>query len=244
MGFEVGLGSAFVAGLLAFVSPCILPMVPIFLCYVTGLGVAELDGSDGTVSARRMLPPALAFVAGFSAVFVALGATASGIGRLLNDHLALAGSIAGIVTVAMGLHFLGLVRIPFLYRSAGVRITDRPTTLVGAFVFGLAFAFGWSPCAGPVLAAVLFLASAESSVARGSLLLFAYAAGTGIPFLITAAFAGTFLGALRRFRRHLPTVEKVTGGFLVALGLVLFSGRMTDVSAWLLDVFPILGRIG
>jgi cytochrome c-type biogenesis protein len=244
MGFEVGLGSAFFAGLLAFVSPCILPMVPIFLCYIAGIGVAELDGSDGEISARRLLPPAVAFVAGFTVVFVALGATASSIGRLLNEHIALAGSIAGVVTVAMGLHFLGLVRIPLLYRSAGVHVAARPATLFGAFVFGLAFAFGWSPCAGPVLAAVLFLASAESSVARGSLLLFAYGLGTGIPFLLTAAFAGTFLGALRRFRRHLPTVEKVTGGFLVALGLVLFSGRITDVSAWLLDAFPVLGRIG
>ena len=244
MGFEVGLGSAFVAGLLGFVSPCILPMVPIFLCYITGLGVAELDGVDERTSARRLLPPALAFVAGFTVVFVALGATASGIGRLLNEHIALAGSIAGVLTIAMGLHFLGLVRLPFLYRSAGVRIATEPTTLFGAFVFGLAFAFGWSPCAGPVLAAVLFLASAETSMTRGSLLLFAYAAGTGIPFLLTAAFAGTLLDGLRRFRRHLPTVEKVTGGFLVALGVVLFTGRMNDVSAWLLEALPVLGRIG
>lgn len=244
MGFEVGLTSAFVAGLLAFISPCILPMVPIFLCYITGLGAAELDRDDGSVGPRRLLPPALAFVAGFTVVFVALGATASSIGRLLNEHLALAGTVAGVVTIAMGLHFLGIVRIPLLYRSAGVQVAARPATLFGAFVFGLAFAFGWSPCAGPVLAAVLFMAGAESSVARGSLLLFAYAAGTGIPFLITAAFAGTFLGALRRFRRHLPTVEKITGGFLVALGVVLFSGRMTDVSGWLLETFPTLGRIG
>jgi cytochrome c-type biogenesis protein len=219
-------------------------MVPIFLCYLTGLAVSELDGVDGPVSARRLLPPALAFVAGFAVVFVALGATATGLGRLLNQHLALVGSLAGGVTILMGLHFLGLVPIPALHRTFGIRIASRPTTLLGAFVFGLAFAFGWSPCAGPVLAAVLFLASSETSVTRGALLLLAYAAGTGVPFLLTAAFAGSVLGALRRFHRHLPMVEKLTGGFLVVLGLVLLTGRMTDVSVWLLDVFPVLGRIG
>lgn len=244
MGFEIGLGSAFLAGLIAFLSPCILPMVPIFLCYLTGLGVADLEAGEAEVGMRRLLPPAAAFVAGFTTVFVALGATASTIGRALNQHLDLAATVAGGVTIAMGLHFLGLLRIPLLYRSASIRVAERPATLAGAFVFGLAFAFGWSPCAGPVLAGVLFLAGAEASVGRGSLLLFAYGLGTGIPFLITAAFAGPVLAALKGFRRHLPLVEKVTGGLLVALGVVFLSGWMSDVSVWLLDVFPVLGRIG
>jgi len=244
MGFEIGLGSAFLAGLIAFLSPCILPMVPIFLCYITGLGIEDLQNDEGRAGARRLMPPAVAFVAGFTAVFVALGATASTIGRALNQHLETASLLAGAVTIAMGLHFLGVVRIPLLHRSASLQIAARPSTLLGAFVFGVAFAFGWSPCAGPVLAAVLFLAGAEASVGRGSLLLFAYGLGTGVPFLITAAFAGPLLGALGRFRRHLPKVEKATGGFLVALGVIFLTGRMNDISVWLLDTFPVLGRIG
>ena len=244
MGFEVGLGSAFLAGLIAFLSPCILPMVPIFLCYITGLGVADLEAAEGRAGPRRLMPPAVAFVAGFTTVFVALGATASTIGRALNQHLDLAAIVAGGVTIAMGLHFLGLFKIPLLHRTASIRVAERPATLLGAYVFGLAFAFGWSPCAGPVLAGVLFLAGAEASVGRGSLLLFAYGLGTGIPFLITAAFAGPILGALKGFRRHLPLVEKVTGGLLVVLGVVFLSGWMNDVSVWLLDAFPALGRLG
>lgn len=244
MGFDVTLTGAFLAGLLSFASPCILPLTPPFLCYMAGLSAADLAESDTTRRSLRILRPALAFVGGFTLVFVALGATASAMGKLLLEHLSLLGSLAGAVIIVMGLHFLGVLRIGLLYRSATVQIGSQPAGLFGAFVMGLAFAFGWTPCAGPVLAAVLFMAGAEESVGRGVVLLFAYAAGTGIPFLLAAAFAGRFFRLLGRFKRHLGTVEKVMGGFLVATGVLFITGSMADIAGWLLEFFPVLGRIG
>lgn len=246
MSLDVSLGAAFAAGLLSFLSPCILPLVPPFLCYMAGVSAADLtgDGAGGAVNRGRILVSALAFVAGFSAVFVGLGATASVFGRFVTAHLSLLGVVAGIVIVLMGFHFLGLLRIPVLYRSARVEVARKPAGVVGAFVMGLAFAFGWTPCAGPVLAAVLFMAGAEDTVGRGVLLLLAYSAGTGIPFLVAAAFTSQFIAALARLRRHLGTVEKAMGLFLVATGLVFLTGVMPRLSEWLLESFPALAGIG
>lgn len=243
MGLDVTLGAAFVAGLLSFLSPCILPLVPPFLCYMAGVSVTEL--SDTRPELRpRILVSALAFVAGFSLVFVALGSTASIAGRFISAHLSMLGMVAGALIVVMGLHFLGAIRIPVLYRSATVQVENRPAGLAGAFVMGLAFAFGWTPCAGPILAAVLMMAGSEDTAGRGALLLLAYSAGTGIPFLIAAAFTGRFIAALGRARRHLGLVEKVMGAFLVATGLIFLTGLMPAISEWLLERFPGLTTIG
>lgn len=152
--------------------------------------------------------------------------------------------VAGILIVIMGLHFLGVIRIPLLYRSATLQVEHRPAGLAGAFVMGLAFAFGWTPCAGPILAAVLLMAGSEDTAGRGALLLLAYSAGTGIPFLVAAAFTGRFIAALGRARRHLGVVEKTMGAFLVATGLAFLTGLMPSVSEWLLEHFPALTSIG
>ncbi|MDA9435882.1 cytochrome c biogenesis CcdA family protein [Bradyrhizobium sp. CCBAU 51627] len=243
MTLDVTLGAAFVAGLLSFLSPCILPLVPPFLCYMAGVSVTDL--SDGRPELRpRILVSALAFVAGFSLVFVALGSTASMAGRFISAHLSTLGIAAGVLIVVMGLHFLGVIRIPLLYRSATLQIESRPAGVAGAFVMGLAFAFGWTPCAGPILAAVLLMAGSEDTTARGALLLLAYSVGTGIPFLVAAAFTGRFIGALGRVRRHLGMVEKTMGAFLVATGLMFLTGLMPAVSEWLLELFPALTSIG
>ncbi|UTD27428.1 cytochrome c biogenesis CcdA family protein [Bradyrhizobium sp. WD16] len=244
MSLDVSLGAAFLAGLLSFLSPCILPLVPPFLCYMAGVSAADLSNGGAAIGRGRILVSALVFVAGFSAVFVGLGATASVFGKFITGHLSVLGTFAGIVIVAMGLHFLGVLRIPFLYRSATIDVARKPAGLLGAFVMGLAFAFGWTPCAGPVLAAVLFMAGAEDTVGHGVLLLLAYSAGTGIPFLIAAAFTGQFMAALARLRRHLGSVEKAMGVFLVATGLVFLTGVMPLVSEWLLEHFPGLASIG
>lgn len=243
MGLDVTLGAAFVAGLLSFLSPCILPLVPPFLCYMAGVSVTELTGERPELR-PRILVSALAFVAGFSLVFVALGSTASLFGRLITAHLSTLGMVAGALIIVMGLHFLGLLRIPLLYRSATVQVANRPAGLLGAFVMGLAFAFGWTPCAGPILAAVLMMAGSEDSAGRGALLLLAYSAGTGVPFLIAAAFTGRFIKALGRARAHLGLVEKTMGAFLVVTGLVFLTGMMPAVSQWLLERFPGLTSIG
>ncbi len=244
MSLDVTMGAAFVAGLLSFLSPCILPLVPPFLCYMAGVSVADIAAGQAAADRRKTMLSALAFVAGFTLVFIALGTTASMFGRFITAHLSQLGIAAGIVILVMGLHFLGVLRIPLLYRSATLDVGPRPAGLLGAFVMGLAFAFGWTPCAGPILAAVLMMAGTEDTVGRGALLLLAYSLGTGIPFLIAAAFTNRFVALLQRLKLHLGLVEKTMGGFLVVTGLVFLTGAMPRVSEWLLDWFPQLAAIG
>ena len=253
---DIGVLGAFLGGLLSFVSPCVLPLVPPYLCYVAGLSLEEFEQSGGTARARsHVVLSALSFVLGFSTVFVLLGATASIFGqalaRLLTYDVSLFGAelpllplMAGLVIIAMGLHFLGAFRIAALLRDTRVQVARHPPGLVGGYVLGLAFAFGWTPCIGPVLAAILFLAGAEDTVGQGAFLLAVYSLGLGVPFLLAAGFAPVFLGWLTRFRGRLPTVEKVMGGFLVVTGLLFITGQMTTMSFWLLETFPGLATIG
>lgn len=242
---DIGYFAAAAAGLLSFLSPCVLPLVPPYLTWLAGSSIEEISGDKpppGTT--RRAFFRALAFVLGFSAVFIALGASASVIGRALSEHLSLLSRLAGIVIVILGLHFLGLLRIPLLYREARFGLGTQPAGLLGAFLMGLAFAFGWTPCVGPVLASILLIAGAEDSVGQGAGLLAAYAAGIGIPFLLAAVFVRPFLGFLARFRRHLGAIEKVIGALLVVTGVLIFTGSMAEIAGWLLETFPIFGRIG
>lgn len=244
MGLDVSTAGAFVAGLLSFASPCVLPLVPPFLAFMAGLSIEELAVDDRRAAAARVLPPALAFVAGFSTVFVALGATASVVGKTVTQHMQLLSMLAGGLIVLMGLHFLGILRIPLLYRTAKVEVGRRPAGLGGAYVIGLAFAFGWSPCVGPVLTAILLMAGAEESVGQGAGLLSVYAAGIGVPFLISALFADRFMRFSARLRSRMGLVEKIMGLLLVITGGLFLSGQMAAISYWLLDTFPVLGRVG
>jgi len=241
---EIGIIGAFVGGILSFVSPCVLPLVPPYLCYIAGLSLDELaeTGAPGR-SGAHVIRSALAFVLGFSTVFVALGATASLIGQSLARHLDVLTIIGGIAVIVMGLHFLGAFRIPLLYRQARLHI-DRPPGMVGGYVLGLAFAFGWTPCIGPVLAAILFVAGSEETAARGAFLLLVYSLGLGVPFLLAASFSPAFLTWASRFRRHLPGVEKAMGGLLVLTGILFLTGQMSVMSFWLLEKFPGLATIG
>ncbi len=245
-GLEVGHAGAFAAGLLSFLSPCVLPLVPPYLCFIGGLTLDQLaeDQAAGGAAARRVFVASLAFVLGFTTVFVALGATASAIGQVVAENFRLLGQIAGVIIIVLGLHFLGLLRIPFLYREARFHVESRPVGLVGAYVVGLAFAFGWTPCVGPVLAAILFVAGAEGSVLEGSTLLTAYALGIGLPFLAAALAARPFMAFMARFRRYLGVVEKVMGGLLVLTGVLFLTGTMSEIAFWILEAFPALGRIG
>jgi cytochrome c-type biogenesis protein len=239
---DIGLLASFGAGLVSFLSPCILPLVPPYLCFLAGTSLSELT-ADRTV-ATIALARALAFVIGFTCVFVALGASASTIGRLVSDHLALLSRIAGIVIAVLGLHMVGMFRIPVLMRQARFETVGPPASMAGAFAVGLAFGFGWTPCVGPVLASILLLAGTEATVGRGAALLMAYAAGIGVPFVAAALFTGPFLRLAARFRAHLPGVEKAMGAVLVATGLLVFVGAMPAIGGWLLEYVPILGRIG
>ncbi len=248
MALDIGYVSAVGAGALSFLSPCVLPLVPPYLCYMAGVSVDDFRG-DQAVAAKagaraRLLAASLAFVLGFSTVFVALGAGASTIGRLLRvwqEPLAMA---AGVLIIIMGLNFLGLIRIPLLSREARFQSQGKPASAIAAYVMGLAFAFGWTPCIGPVLGPILTLAGGRDTVGEGALLLAAYSLGLGIPFLIAAMFSGAFMRFLGRFRVHLGRVEKVIGALLVIAGIFFLTGGVQTLAFWLLETFPVLGRLG
>jgi len=245
MNSDVTLWGALFAGLLSFVSPCVLPLVPPYLCYVTGLTLEEVTGDVADRRVRRVvIRSALAFVLGFTTVFVLLGATASVLGRLVARHQETLSIFAGVIIIVMGLHFLGVFRLGFLQREARFRVEGQPAGLAGAYLLGLAFAFGWTPCIGPVLAAILAVAGSSDTVGRGAGLLAIYSLGLGIPFLLAAAFAETFIVHMRRFRQYMPIVEKVMGAFLVLAGILFLTGEMTRISFWLLEAFPALQTIG
>lgn len=253
---DVTIWGAFLAGLISFISPCVLPIVPPYLAWIAGLSFEELQtAGEDRARVRRLLAASGAFVLGFSTVFIALGASASIFGRAMRRMLALTinvggfeigviGAIAGLIIIVFGLHFLGVFRIGLLYREARVDVRNKPAGLVGAYLLGIAFGFGWTPCIGPVLAAILFVAGSEDTVARGAGLLAVYSAGLGVPFLLAAAFAGRFLGFSARFKRHMGAVEKAMGVLLVLTGILFLTGRMADISFWLLETFPFLQKIG
>ena len=239
---NVTIWGAFLAGLLSFVSPCVLPLVPPYLGFIAGVSLEELTGKDDHKSAsRRVFLASLAFVAGFTTVFVALGASASFLGQFVTQHIQFLGYIAGAAIIVMGLHFLGVFRIAFLYREARVHVERKPTGLLGAYVIGLAFAFGWTPCVGPVLAAILFMAGAQDSVSEGRRLLFVYALGMTAPFVLAAMFIRPFLRWMKGFRRHLGKIEKAMGILLIVFGILIATNMMNWIANAMLAFWPSIG---
>jgi cytochrome c-type biogenesis protein len=235
---------AMAAGLVSFASPCVLPLVPPYLAYMGGVSIEQLREAGGAKARSRVLLVALCFVAGFSTVFVALGATASSIGQAVSAHLGVLGYIAGILIALMGLHFLHVIRIPLLDRTARLGVAEKPSGLIGAYVIGLAFGFGRSPCVGPVLTAILLMAGAEQSASEGARLLLVYSLGIGLPFLVATGFAGAFMRCSARFRTRLDWIEKAMGAFLFLSGVLIFTGQMPTIAYWLIEVFPALEKIG
>jgi len=244
MTSDVTIMAALAAGMLSFLSPCVLPLVPPYLVYLAGTSLERLADAGLARSAKRdIAAAALLFVLGFSTVFVALGAGASVIGGFLRAYSHWLAIIAGLAIILMGLHFLGLTRIGFLMREKRAAM-PKPVGLWGAYVMGLAFAFGWTPCIGPILAAILAVAASEATVAKGAGLLGIYSLGLGIPFVVAALAIEPFAALLARFRAHLPLVERVMGGLLVLTGFAFLTGFISEASYWLLEAFPALGRIG
>ncbi len=241
---DITLPAVFLAGTISFLTPCVLPLVPAYLSFLAGTSLDELqERQPGAVVIGRALGTASLFVLGFSTVFVLLGATASVFGALIRQHLDWLTILAGVAIIVMGLHFLGLFKIAFLYREARFN-PAKPVGMWGGYVMGLAFGFGWTPCIGPVLAAVLTVAAAEATVTRGAGLLAVYAAGLGLPFLLAAFAMGPFTRFLARFRRHLGRVEKAIGALLVLVGIAFLTGWITRFSFFLLETFPALGKLG
>ena len=233
---------ALVAGVISFLSPCVLPIVPPYLAYMSGVSLQDM--SDVDAGRRKAFISALFFVLGLSTVFLILGFTASALGMFFLQNQVLFTQISGVVIVVFGLHFLGLFRIPFLDQEARLDAGDKGGTSFGAYILGLAFAFGWTPCIGPQLGAILTIAASEASVSRGTLLLGIYAAGLGIPFLLAALFITRAMNVMNRIKRHMKLIERCMGGLLVLVGIAMVTGAFSSFSFWLLETFPGLALLG
>ena len=241
---DVTIAAALLAGMLSFLSPCVLPLVPPYLVYLTGSSLERFADAETAPRVRReTIGAALLFVLGFSTIFVALGASASAIGTIVRAYSPELGILAGIAIILMGLHFLGLTPISWLMQQKRLEVA-KPVGLWGAYLMGLAFALGWTPCIGPILAAILAVAASEATVAKGAAMLAVYSLGLGVPFVVAALAVEPFAAFLARFRAYLGLVEKAMGGLLVLTGIAFLTGAVTQTSFWLLDTFPSLGKIG
>lgn len=243
---EFSLPVVFGAGVLSFLSPCVLPLVPPYLTYMSGASFDQLrtEGTTHGALQRRVMVTSLFFILGFAVVFIALGATATAFGQAFRQALPILTPIAGVLIIAMGLHFLGVFRIGLLDRQMrhnGPGVASGP---LGGFLLGLAFAIGWTPCIGPVLAAVLSVAAGKDTALEGASLLAVYSLGLGVPFFLAGIAIGPFLTFFNSFRRHLGTVEKVTGVLLILTGLLFLTGNFSRISYWFLETFPALSTIG
>jgi cytochrome c-type biogenesis protein len=244
MKSDVTYFAALIAGLVSFLSPCVLPLVPPYLVFLAGTSLERFADKETEPQVKReTIAAAALFVLGFSTVFVALGASASVIGSLIRAYSGPLATIAGIIIVVMGLHFLGVTPIALLHRQKRLEVA-KPVGLWGAYVIGLAFAFGWTPCIGPILAAILAIAASEQTVTTGAALLAVYSLGLGIPFIVAALAIEPFAAFLARFKRHLAWVERAMGALLVLTGIAFLTGSVNQMSFWLLETFPVLGKIG
>ena len=241
---DVTFAGAALAGLLSFLSPCILPIVPFYLSYLAGVSMSQI-GPEGALTAGvrgRAVLAATLFALGVITVFMALGASASLAGQLVRDWFHVLRWVAAAIIFLMGLHFLGIIRIGILYRQFRAEAGDASAvSLAGAYVIGLAFAFGWTPCVGPVLAAILFTAAGAESAGRGAALLFVYGVGMTLPFVIAAMFIGPFMRWMQGFRRHLPKIEKAMGGLLVVFALLIGTNTINYIANWMVQFWPQIG---
>jgi cytochrome c-type biogenesis protein len=240
---SVTLFAAFLAGVLSFVSPCVLPLIPGYLSFVSGVTLEEMRGGGAlaapTPGARRKaVISSIAFVLGFSLVFISLGASATAVGAYLMARLTLFGKVAGVVIILFGLHMMGVLRIGWLYSEKRVQTAKKPAGFFGAMVVGIAFAFGWTPCIGPILAAILAVAAAQESVVQGVKLLAVYSLGLGLPFIATALAINQFFAASARLRKHYHTIEVVSGVLLVVVGVLIFTNRFTIIAQYLSPFLP------
>ena len=242
---SVGIFSAFIFGLLSFVSPCVLPIVPGYISFISGTTFEELVNNENRAQVRkRVVLNSVFFVIGFSLIFIALGASATAIGQFLQDKLDIFGKIAGVIIVIFGLHMTGVLKIGFLNYEKRFHTQSKPIGFLGSFVVGLAFAFGWTPCIGPILAGILTVAAQQDTVGQGIILLSSYSAGLGIPFLLTGISLAAFQNLFNRIKRYFRTVEIVGGVLLIIVGVLIFTNSLTIISGYLQKWFPFLNELG
>lgn len=243
---DISFAGAALAGLLSFFSPCILPMVPFYLCYMAGLSMSELTGAGAIQQGaqRRLVVAATAFALGVTSIFMLLGLGATALGAAFAQYQQELSYAGALILLLFGLHFLGVMRIPLLYREARLDGPAQPSSVVGAYLMGLAFGFGWTPCVGPALAAILMIASGMGDLWRGALLLAIYGTAMTFPFVLAAMFARPFLAWVGRNRRYLPWVEKTMGAMLILFAVLIALGQVNRIGQWLLQTFPALGNMG
>jgi cytochrome c-type biogenesis protein len=249
---NVSLFGAFIAGVLSFISPCVLPLIPGYLSFISGVSLEEMRGMPvaagvgtvalpGGVSAaakRQVIITSLFFILGFSLVFVSLGASATYLGQFLMERLTIFGKVAGVLLIIFGLHTIGVFKIPFLLNEARVQANTKPASMIGAVIVGISFAFGWTPCIGPILSAILLVAAQQDSVNQGILLLSVYSLGLAIPFLLTALAINQFFVAFSKIRRHYHMIEIVSGLLMIIIGVLIFTNRFTIIAQWLTPYLP------
>ncbi|WP_425053305.1 cytochrome c biogenesis CcdA family protein [Psychromarinibacter sp. S121] len=242
--FDVTLTGALIAGLLSFLSPCVLPIVPFYLSYLAGAGINALQSGEELPPGvrKRAVLASIMFALGVATIFVGLGAAATAFGQLVREWFGVLRWVAAAVIIAMGLHFLGVIRIGILYRQFNTGAGDtNNTSILGAYVIGLAFAFGWTPCVGPVLAAILFMAGGQETVGEGMRLLLVYAIGMTAPFVLAAAFIRPFLNWMRRFRKHMAAIEKAMGVLLIVFGILIATETVNWIANWMVGFWPGIG---
>ncbi|HEY2433090.1 MAG TPA: cytochrome c biogenesis protein CcdA [Vicinamibacterales bacterium] len=239
MNQQITLLAAFAAGFLSFVSPCVLPLIPGYISFVSGVSVEEMRADVAPTTSRlQVFLTSLAFVLGFSIVFVLLGASATAIGKFLFARLPLLSKIAGVILVVFGLHTMGVFRLSFLESEKRMHSQRKPAGPLGAVLVGVAFAFGWTPCIGPILGGILAIAGSKNSVTEGVTLLAVYSMGLGIPFLLTSLAINQFFGAAKRIRRYYHAVELVSGALLIVIGLLIMTGQLTIITRYLQPYLP------
>ena len=245
--FDISIVSAFLAGLLSFVSPCILPIVPFYLSYLAGVGMNQIssDSEIDSATRRRAVLAAMFFAAGVITIFMGLGAAATSFGQVVREYFDILRWVAAAIIITMGLHFLGVIKIALLYRQMSFDTGKMSNlSLIGSYVVGLAFAFGWTPCLGPILGTILALAADTANPAKGVILLATYAAGLGIPFVLVAVFFPSLTGLMAWMKRHMMRIERIMGLLLWTVGLMMVTGQFTQFSWWILEQFPALSALG
>src|SRR5215510_6425216 len=230
---NVSVFTAFIAGLVSFLSPCVLPLVPGYISIVSGSSLDQLKANEKDASLfRTVLLNSVMFIVGFSITFILLGASATWVGQVLVSRMRLLGQLAGLILIVFGIHLMGILKINFLYKDKRFHNVEKPRGLLGALVLGLAFAFGWTPCIGPILAGILTLASTKQTVTQGMFLLAIYSAGLGIPFLLTSIALNRFLSFYSRFKKHFHAVEVVSGALVITVGVLILTGSLTRLATW------------